>query len=40
VPVQLSPSYGMNEKGGMDKEHFKKFITDLIYRLYPDAMDI
>jgi len=38
--IVFAPSVGMNEKGGMDEEHFEKYLTDLVYRLYPDSMDI
>jgi len=37
--VRLSPTYGMNEKGGMDEAHFEKYITDLLAVLYPDCAD-
>ena len=30
---------GMNAKGGMDKASFYKYITDFVFRLYPDAED-
>jgi len=36
----FSPLYGMNEKGGMDEAHFEKYLTDLIYQLYPTAADV
>ena len=31
--------FGMNPKGGMDKEGFYKYITEFVLRLYPDAED-
>ena len=33
-------SIGLNEKGGMDKEEFAKYIRNSILPLYPDAMDV
>jgi hypothetical protein len=33
-------SYGMNEKGGMDQEEFKKYVMNSIVPLFPDSDDV
>ncbi len=33
-------TFGLNEKGGMDKEEFKKYILINIIPLYPDSKDV
>ena len=32
--------FGMNPKGGMGKASFFKYITEFVFRLYPDAADV
>ena len=32
--------FGMNKKGGMNKSAFYKYITEFVFKLYPDAADI
>ena len=32
--------YGVNKKGGMDEEHFEKYVEKNVARLFPDAADI
>ena len=36
----LGISYGMNEKGGMDKVEFDKCVMNSIVPLYPDSDDV
>ncbi len=33
-------TFGLNKKGGMDKEEFEKYILYSILPLYPDSLDI
>ncbi len=33
-------TFELNQKGGMDKEEFEKYILYLIVPLHPDALDI
>ena len=40
VEKKFPCTFGLNEKGGMDKEEFEKYILHSILPLYPDSMDI
>ena len=40
TPIPLSPSYRMNERGGMDEVHFELYLLGLFGFLFPDAADI
>jgi hypothetical protein len=38
--VKLPPTFGFNEKGGMDNTEFSRYLLDLVSRLYPDRADV
>jgi hypothetical protein len=40
VNVKLPPTFGYNEKGGMDNIEFSRYLLDLTSRLYPDRADV
>jgi hypothetical protein len=39
VEKKFSPTFGFNEKGGMDATEFSKYLLGLVSRLYPDRAD-
>ncbi len=40
VVKNFQHTFGLNEKGGMDKEEFQKYILNSILPLYSDSLDI
>jgi hypothetical protein len=36
---KLPPTFGFNEKGGMDNTEFSRYLLDLTSRIYPDRAD-
>jgi hypothetical protein len=40
VAQKFAPTFGFNEKGGMDNKEFSRYLLDLTSRLYPDRADV